>query len=447
MSLLKYFFPPSAPSPTQIPRPLKWSFHNNMPFITPEDDPDTYITKGWDSIPNVYAIINLILQKTSTIPYGFYRVRDQKAYRKYKGHMKNKDYVGAALVRHKAMEEVDNHPLTQLLENPNEYQGYEELMYQYGGYYLLTGNSYMMTEVPGAGVNAAKPTELHVMPSPTVEIIPSDRWGEAKGYRLGVFDNVVDADRVIHIKTFNPMTSNENPSNGLYGDSPLKACRTLLGRYASADIAQGAMFTNMGPAGILFDRSGTDMSQEQMQAAKDKLLSFKSGESNANGIIFTSADLGWQALGLSPVDLNILDAKDEMLTELCNVYNTPKELFSNDEAKYSNKEQARKQLISDAVIPLAEKIKNMVNRHLVPKFGGGVVMEMDYSIFPEIQEDLGEKQKWVSQLWELTPNERRELLTLGRADNELLDKIYVPRSFVALEDLGIESFDIDTDQT
>lgn len=445
---LKYFFGPSVPKPSlgAPPSPMRWVWANSAPFITPTDDPDTYITKGWDVIPNVYAIIDLILQKTTTIPYVFYRVADQKAYRKYKGLLKNKDISGAMMYRAKALEEVEDHPLITLLENPNSYQGYEELIYQFGGYYLLTGNSYMELLTPGAGRNAAIPQELHVYPSPTVEIIPSDEYGVAAGYRVGLYENEVEADRMIHIKTFNPVTSMEDITNGLYGDSPLKSCRTVLGRYASADIAQGAMFTNMGPAGILYDRSGTDMSQEQMQAAKDKLLNFKRGADNANGIIFTSADLGWQSIGLSPVDLNILDAKDEMLTELCNVYHAPKELFSNDEAKYSNKEQARKQLISDAVIPLAEKFKNTFNRHLVPRFGGGVVMEMDYSVFPEIQEDLGEKQKWVSQLWELTPNERRELLTLGRADNPLLDKIYVPRNLVALEDLGVESFRLDPDQ-
>lgn len=446
--LFNNFGRPQMPTkPTRELENLHWTIQNNRPFVLPSDNPDTYITEGWDRLPNVYSIISLVIEKVSTIPFTLYSVEDQRALRAYNCHMRNKNFVGAAKLRSKAFSEIESHPILDLLETPNEYQNYEDLVEQLCGYLMLTGNTYLNTEVPGAGVNAAIPQELHVLPSPLVRIQPSEKFGVAAGYQVGMYNNdIIPADQIAHLKYFNPITSGETFESMLYGDSPLKACRALLGKYAQADISQGAMFKNQGPAGVLFDRQGSELSQEQMQAAKDKIDRFHKGEKNAGGIIFTSADLGWLSIGLSPVDLNILDAKDEMLTELCNVYKVPKELFSNDEAKYSNKEQGRKQLISDAVIPMAEKVKNAFNRFLVPKFGGGVYMEMDYSVFPEIQEDLAEKQKWVSELWELTPNERRELLQQGRREDPALDKIYVPRTLVALEDLGIESFNVNPDE-
>jgi HK97 family phage portal protein len=424
---------------------ITYTLVNNQ-WLSPEDNGQTYIDNGYKKLPNLYALISWIIRKSSIVPFQVLKVKNQSAARKYKTAVKmlssETDMYKFLKLKNEAFQEVEGSDLEKLLDSPNPNQSGVEFNEALDGYLLLTGNSYVYTETPGEGKNAKKPKELYVIPSPCVTPI-TNKSLEIEKYDVSYYPNKIDAEFIGHMKYFNPVSTMENPAQSLVGMSPLMACRNLIGKYKSADIAQGAMFTNMGPSGILTGDGNGDLSEEQAQAVKDKFKQYHQGATKAGDITVTPAKLNWTQIGISPVDLNIIDGKDEILTELCNVYGLPKDLFSGSSSKYDNSGQARKIAITDAIIPVCERRKQLINRWLAPKFGDNIFIEYDYSVFDEMQEDLKTKVEWLSKMWQLTPNQILGELGFEESQDPNMNKVYIPQNLVSLEDANTD-LDLDT---
>lgn len=423
---------------------ITWRLHSGG-FVTPADSSDSYIDQGYKMLPNLYGLINLITKKSSSIPHKIFREVDSVKAREYKAAVYNKNWQKAERLKVKAYEEVFIPELEELLAKPNDMQDEREFNQQIDGYLLLTGNSFILADMPIAGVNKGRPKQLHGIPSPVVEIIPGTGLDTVKGYQMTYFPGrTIDPQRMGHIKYFNPITSMQLNGDSLYGMSPLKSCRNLLGRYHSADIAQGAMFKNMGPAGILSETEGI-LQPAQIDAMRDRFRQMYRGEGAAGEIAITSANVKWEQIGLSPVDLNIIEAKKEMMNEIMNVYNVPIALFTENNSTDNNMTEAKKMFITDAVIPIAEHRKSLYNRWILPAFGDDLYLEYDYSTFPEMQEDLKAKWEWVGKMWQLTPNQQLTLMDQEESEDPLMDKHYVPSNLIPLEEIGLGVGDIDTE--
>ena len=94
------------------------------------------------------------------------------------------------------------------------------------------------------------------------------------------------------------------------------------------------------------------------------------------------------------------------------------------------------------------KIRDELNRWLVPAFGEKLYLDFDYSNISELQEEMDKVVDQMSKSWWLTPNEKRQAMSYGvDSDNEALNNFYVPVNLVALEDDVIEdevkSLDLD----
>ena len=98
----------------------------------------------------------------------------------------------------------------------------------------------------------------------------------------------------------------------LYGMSPLKAALRRLSRSNSAVKSSAAMFENQGVKGILYMDDPRVMggnfnvaeTTKQVEAVKEKLTRGEwAGAENHGRIGFSGYKLGWQDVGLSPVDL------------------------------------------------------------------------------------------------------------------------------------------------
>lgn len=415
-------------------------------WLTPNDHSDTYINLGYKTLPNLYGIISLITQKSSIVPFQVFTVKNKTAALKYKAAIKTAkkplDYKNALKYKEQAFEEVENSDLERLLLKPNGKQSIEELFECVDGYLLLTGNAFLLADTPGIGKNAKRPSELSAPPSTMVDIISNHL--EITGFKVKYLNEEIEPERIGHVKYFNPIGGQDLPHNQLMGMAPLMACRNLMKKYESADIAQGSMFLNMGPAGIL-NSEGGELTETQAQAVQDKFDQNKTGMKQAGKITITPARLHWTQIGLSPVDLNIIEGKKEMLSEICNVLHFPIALVTENSSTDNNMDNARKMLITDAVIPLVEKRKQMLNSWLAPQFGEDLFIDFDYSFFPEMQEDIKAQAETANLMWWITGNEKRELTGYDVDTDPNMNKKYIQANLVPLEDANLEVEDIDED--
>ena len=425
---------------------MTYSFSSGQ-WVFPSDNKNAYIDEGYKSLPNLYAIISLIIQKSSIVPFEVYKISNKKTYEKYKATLKTantpRDIARAKTMLKAAVDKIDNSDLEALLNNPNKSQTKQELFEQIDGYKLLTGNSYLWGLGPDVGLNKGKVQSLIVPPSTMVSIITSgDIMSPVKEYQIDYVDEPIESKDIAHFKYWNPMTSNADISESLYGMSPLVSCRRLMAKYKDADTAQGSMFKNMGPAGILAGERDAGVTEPQANAIKDRWKQLYKGSDKAGEIVVTSANLKWQQIGFSPVDLNILEGKEEMLSELCNVYHVPIGMFSGVNSTENNMIESRKTMITDAVIPLVESRKDVLNKWLAPKFGDDLVIEFDYSIFSEISKEVSELATTAASMWWITANEKRTYTGFDKMDDDNMDKVFMPNGFTEIDQMSQDPMEI-----
>ena len=402
----------------------------NGQLVGVEDNKGSYITNGYEINDVIYSIVNLITDKVQLPEWGVYKVKDESSLKSYLGLMRRKDLSGedfkkALQYKSEALELVNAGKLTELLRYPNETQTMQDLAGISAGYKLLTGDRFIWAETLQAGANAGKPQYLHILPSQEITII-ADRSvmpiSEA-GYSIMGINQQFTKEQVLHDK----YTNYDWDANGghLYGMAPLKAALRRLTRSNSAVKASAAMFQNQGVKGILYmddprvlngNFSITD-STAQMNAIKEKITKGEwVGEDNHGRMGASGYKVGWQDVGLSPVDLNIIESEKWDAKRFASVYGVPVQLLGDsDSSTYNNVKEAEKALTSRCAMPLLVSLRNHLNRKINDQWGykgTGYFIDFDQTCFTEMQEDIGLKAGWVNTLKLLSPNEQRNLLGL-----------------------------------
>lgn len=420
---------------------VQWTLSKSGEWIYPDEKSSTYIDKGYKELPNVYGLIEAILSKSTIVPFEVFRVKSKSKELKYKAMMESGNYIKALKYKAEAYDKVENSTIETLLLNPNSYQCTAEQNYDIDGYKLLTGNSYLYH------IGVGSTHELHSIPSPCVDILVSGGAFSPKfEYKVNYLENKLPGKDVLHFKKWNPITSGQSPTKQFKGLSPLQSCRLLLGRYKNADLTQGFQFENMGPGGMITGAtsSADGLSEEQAIAIQDKFKQQHQGVHKAGDILVTPSALTWTAFGLSAVDLNILASKTEMVNELCNVYQYPSDLMGGDK-KYNNFAEARKAVITDCVIPLVEARKGVYNKFIKDILNEDVIIEYDYTIFPEMQDDLKTQSEVAAQSNWLTVDEKRSMMGYEPLQESERKNVLIPSGLSTLEDLYAADNTIDED--
>lgn len=422
---------------------------NGLVFLS--DSNETYVNKGYGYNADVFSVISMINEKIASCPILLYEVKDEKALNRYKSLMKDansESFLEAQKIRIKAFQQVEGgHELLDLIEQPNPLQDRFSFIEQLSGFYNITGNSYIRGFGPEGGSNAGKYQELYLLPSSFVEPLVTDNfYNPLKGYRITLYGKVEDIqpeEMIAHIRTFNPDFG--RPGCHLKGMSPLKAYLRNLTRSNEAKNAAVASFQNGGARGILYDNAGENeesrwMSKEQGEALQDNWNAKWTGTAKQNAIKVTSYKLGWQQIGLSPVDLAILESEKVDMQALCNVYKVPYVLFNSDKSSYNNITEAEKAFVRRGCMPLMYRITSALNRGLLKPYNKDkhkYFLDFDYSALPEMQADMEKVAAWVEKSWELTPNEKREAKSYGRLESPGMDEIWMPTGLIKMTESGI----------
>ena len=161
------------------------------------------------------------------------------------------------------IEEVEEHPFLDLMQNVNPFMNKFSLMEASQGFLELTGNAYWYVYTDGLGV----PVELWILPSQFVRIVGSrETFISGYLYRHGSEEVLFDADEIIHF-------SFTAQADSRYGRSPLLAVADAYNIMENMNTFENALFTNMArPEGYLFtDQVLSDEDfkriQEQWQSA------------------------------------------------------------------------------------------------------------------------------------------------------------------------------------
>jgi HK97 family phage portal protein len=381
-------------------------------------------------------------------PFHVYKVVDETAAKRYKSLMKQPDKIenwNEVKQLHKKAFELytGDQRLNELLKYPNGEDTWADLIEQWCGFKLITGNSFIYAKMIEGGLNEGKPFELFALPAQymaiiaNIDVFPPVRVGYQLYYgKMWTFDT----KEILHDKYFNPywtVTGNE-----LYGQSPLMAAARTLTRSNEAKTAAVSSFQNGGPAGVLFmndDRFDPTSGTQQAQALK-KAVSEKGGASNFNSIAVSGYKVDWKQIGLSPVELNIIESEKWDMKALCNIYGVPSQLLNDaDNKTYNNQREGEKALTLRCAIPLLDAITDNLNRKLHGDWGyrgTNIYVGYDIQVYQELEANKTEQVDWLDKAWWISPAQKMEIMGIKNPDyipTEELEKLYVPSNLQPID--------------
>lgn len=386
-----------------------------------------YVKQGYLINPHVYTVINKIVRPASSVPHYLYKIKDdsksKKAFQDYQRAIKSNSLEEAHYLKQKSMELISDPRIDKLLANPNPNQSYQEWAEQGMAFQLITGEEFIY------GIKAGKDIkEMYNMPPQIVTIEVGNYLNPVKSYKIDFFGLVqdgIDPENVLHIKMVNPDYEDHNFMRGLSPLAPL--CRTVK-KSNDTQIAQMRILENGHPVGIL--GNGADRGFDDT-AAKDLKRKFRSrfqGVTNINDVLLTSLKLEWIAMGLSTVDMQLLDSDKLDLETIARVYEVPLPLIVNDAATYNNIKEARKECWMTARLPLMKRRRDALNRWLLPNETKGRYIDFDLQSIEDLRQDdkeLVERLAMEIQNAMLSPNEAREIRGREPHKNPLANELYM----------------------
>src|SRR5690606_28596682 len=336
----------------------QYNMMQNGQVVWHEDKNETYISKGYNYNADLYSIVNYIATTASTIPWKLYTMKQDGT-----------------------LDEIKNHPLIDLIERPNPEMGQALFINSAIGFKYLTGNTYIYAPKMESGLNKGQTKEMYVLPSPLVEIVFGSTFDPVRGFTFKYHPDKrleIPKEECLHLKTWNPETNNFG--SNLYVMSPIKAALRLLTQSNSAYAANTKSFQNMGAAGVFSRKSGQDAELTQEQARQLKKDWDEKADGTNNRVHFTSAQLDWTQLGLSPVDMAILESQKLSFRQFCNIFKFPSTILNdNENSSFNNILEAKKALYEDVIKPELYALRDELNRWLVPAYGENLYLDPDFS--------------------------------------------------------------------
>ena len=345
-------------------------------------------------------------------------------------------------------QELDNHPLLDLLYNPSPTLSQVEFFQSAFSYLLISGNNYMLS-VSG---DRTPPTELYNLRPDRIRIRTGNR-AMPQSYDYVLNGNIVESyevdqatgnSKVKHIKLFNPL-------DDYYGMSPISACSVDIDQHNLANKHNVNLLQNGArPSGaVIFkpkDETGghVQLSDVQRDQLVNDINQRFSGTGNAGKPMLLEGDFDWKEMGLSPKDMDFIQLKNMSAKDIALVYGVPSQLIGiPDSQTYSNFAEAKLALYNETIIPLLDRFQGDLNEWLTPMFGEDLELRYDIDSIPAMAEQrkrVFESVVTGVQNGILTRNEAREQLGYETVDGG--DSLLVAANLMPL---NIASEENDTD--
>ena len=359
---------------------------------------ETYSRKGYQKNAMVYVCINKIATAVGGVEWCLYtKKKNEKGERK----------------------EIDNHPLLDLMKNPNPMQGQSAFFESWIGYYLLSGNTYIEGVKP---FESKPPTELWPARSDRVKIIggrngyPAAYEYEANGSKKRFpVDPIKMSSDMLHVKTF-------NPTNDWYGQSFLQAGASAMDQNNEANNWNLSMLQNSASPSGIFTISVTannpkgELSKEKYDRLKNEIDESYSGARNAGRPMLGEGGIGWQQMSLSPKDMDFLNNRNVSSEDITRIFGVPAEIVGLGQKTFSNYKEANLAFYLQTVIPHLKTIRYALNKWLAPAFGDDVYLDFNEDDIEVIQQYRMDQFVSLQAVSFLTINEKRSKVKYGEKE-------------------------------
>lgn len=276
---------------------------------------------------------------------------------------------------------------------------------------LLHGNAWVQVLKDAAG----RPVELFALrPERMTVIAGEDGWPSACTYAVAgrqVTIPLLDEDaspNLIHIRHF-------HPADDHYGAGCLSAADEAIATHNAASHWNRQLLENAArPSGALVHEGGdgNPLTGDQFDRLKNELASAFAGAGNAGRPMLLEGGLRWQAMALTPADMDFATLKAAAARDIALAFGVPPMLLGlPGDSTYANYREANRALWRLTLLPLAAKILAALGEGLSPWFPGALPA-IDLDRVPALAEDRERLWAQVGAADFLSGAEKRALLGL-----------------------------------
>jgi len=274
---------------------------------------------------------------------------------------------------------------------------------------LLQGNAYVQLIADGRD----RPAELHALRPERVSVATdASGWPAAYVYRSGTKAariarrDALGRAQVAHIRAL-------NPGDDHYGLGCLDAAIGAASVHNRAATWNKALLDNAArPSGALMYEpgDGAGLGAEQYERLKTELAEQFSGSVNAGRPLLLEGGLKWQALSLTPADMDFVALKEGAARDIALAFGVPPVLVGlPGDATYANAREAGRALVRQTVLPLANRILAGLGA-MLSDWCGEVRFTVDTDQISELAEDRAHLWAQVAAADCISRDEKRAML-------------------------------------
>ncbi|MGA1801110.1 phage portal protein [Rhizobium sp. HT1-10] len=301
--------------------------------------------------------------------------------------------------------EIGAHPLLSLMRRPNSRMAGPDFFEALHGHLLLSGNAYVEPLTVGDELR-----ELHLLRPDRIAIVEGrDGWPEAYEYRVGGlvrrFSAESDGLTLLHLKLFHPLDDH-------LGFPPLAAAQVALDLHNASSTWNKALLDNSArPSGALVyqPKEGGNLSPDQYERLKQELDEGYSGPTRAGRPMLLEGGLDWKSMGLSPKDMDFVEARNGAARDIALAFGVPPMLLGiPGDNTYANYQEANRAFYRLTVLPLLTRIAAALSLWFATAYGEGLRLEPDLDKIAGLAAERGELWSRVGQADFLTDAEKRQ---------------------------------------
>lgn len=305
--------------------------------------------------------------------------------------------------------EIELHPALDIARRPNGYQSHSEFFEMLFGHLLLSGNAYL--EYSAIDDSTGRANIFALRPDRITCKTDESGWPTAYIYQIGVRNRTIAATNdeavapILHLKQFNPLDDQ-------LGFAPLQAALMALDTHNAAATWNKALLDNAArPSGALIYAPGdaSNLTPEQYEQLKSELEVGYSGAGNAGRPMLLEGGLDWKAMGLSPRDMDFIEAKNSASRDIALAFGVPPMLLGiPGDNTYANYQEAHRAFFRLTVLPLVRRVTDAMSAWFAPLHGDSIRFEVDID---KIESLASEREAFWARLENstfLTDDEKRE---------------------------------------
>ena len=331
---------------------------------------------------------------------------------------------------------VENSPIIDLLENPNQTQAKCDFFEAVIAFKLISGNAYIEAAYPSGNTKPSNkpPVYLYTLRPDKMKIIKGQK-GKVKAYQFDESGSKVQwqvaingTSNILHIKSFNPV-------DYWYGLSNVESGAYAIDQHNQASSWNQALLQNSArPSGALVSKNGK-LSDEQYLRLKEEMDVKYSSYNNAGRPLLLENGLEWQEMGLSPKDMDWMEGKNSAARDVALAFGVPAQLLGiPGDATYANMQEARLSLWEQTILPIADELTAHLNRWLVPRYGDNLTLKYDKENIEPLRFKREAQRQSLETISFMTTNEKREAIglpPLEGGEDLLVDSNKVPIGFAS----------------